>query len=654
MAETVHATHSEELAKAIYNGRKTGEPVRTKLATNERVLARVTDGIYRQPSSAIRELIANAYDADATEVNILTDAPRFERIIIRDNGGGLSPDVLAHVIRNIGGSTKRTHEGVKFGVTKEEDVTLSPKGRRLIGKIGIGLFSVSQLTSHFHIITKIAGEKFRTIADVIIHAYNEDKLSDKDADHKYETGSVKIWSEYADDLQAHGTEIILSNIKPAAREILQTRERWEAIFQNEQIDKYEDTPEIAIERPVYHIGSPSSISSDELRVSANLPWVDSDLPEEKSRKLVTAMAGELGYRANPRLATIFDNYLSMLWTLSLAIPAPYIQKHPFALQASDKAKVFLLSNEPKGQPKELNLTDREMIGDTIGAKTPFKLQPDFNVFIDGVKLLRPVMFKDLPETTHPIKNPLIFVGQCAPNLSKIPVEYRGGDLEFEGYLFWTPKVVPRDHTGILVRIHEASGTLFDETFMKYQVSEQSRLRQIVAEIYVTKGLDSALNIDRESFNYAHPHYQYIQKWLHNSLRQLSNTQKRIAKSIRDDLRESETDTFKSEIQQATIYEWQKVRGESGDSPPSIVFADPKLMPDKDRSTSLVFEKEKIFEPIHRTRRTSASNADEQRFEEVMKGIASVLTAYGVFDDMHHDMQHQLLRAIAKILALEAL
>ena len=27
------------------------------LATNERVLARVTDGIYRQPGSAIRELI---------------------------------------------------------------------------------------------------------------------------------------------------------------------------------------------------------------------------------------------------------------------------------------------------------------------------------------------------------------------------------------------------------------------------------------------------------------------------------------------------------------------------------------------------------------------------------------------------------------------
>ena len=32
--------------------------------------------------------------------------------------------------------------------------SLSPGGRRLIGKIGIGLFSVSQLTRHFQIITK--------------------------------------------------------------------------------------------------------------------------------------------------------------------------------------------------------------------------------------------------------------------------------------------------------------------------------------------------------------------------------------------------------------------------------------------------------------------------------------------------------------------
>jgi Histidine kinase-, DNA gyrase B-, and HSP90-like ATPase len=64
----------------------------------EASIARVTDGIYRQPASAIRELISNAYDADATRVVIKTDAPRFERITIEGDGNGMSPDVLAYLL----------------------------------------------------------------------------------------------------------------------------------------------------------------------------------------------------------------------------------------------------------------------------------------------------------------------------------------------------------------------------------------------------------------------------------------------------------------------------------------------------------------------------------------------------------------------------
>lgn len=81
---------------------------------------------------------------------------------------------------------------------------------------------------------------------------------------------------------------------------------------------------------------------------------------------------------------------------------------------------------------------------------------------------------------------------------------------------------------MLVRIRDASGTLFDPTFLNYQVSEQNRLRQITAEIFVHDGLDSAINIDRESFNYSHPHFLFIQKWLHRALRLLANRLKALA------------------------------------------------------------------------------------------------------------------------------
>jgi hypothetical protein len=68
----VHQTsHDEaELVSNILRSEDRNHVVQTIVQTNEQVIARVTDGIYRQPASALRELISNAYDADATRVGI--------------------------------------------------------------------------------------------------------------------------------------------------------------------------------------------------------------------------------------------------------------------------------------------------------------------------------------------------------------------------------------------------------------------------------------------------------------------------------------------------------------------------------------------------------------------------------------------------------
>ena len=80
---------------------KANRPFDIPLKTSQKILARITDGIYRQPASALRELISNAYDADATKVTITTDAPRFGQITVKDNGIGISPAVLEHLIKNL-------------------------------------------------------------------------------------------------------------------------------------------------------------------------------------------------------------------------------------------------------------------------------------------------------------------------------------------------------------------------------------------------------------------------------------------------------------------------------------------------------------------------------------------------------------------------
>src|SRR5205085_242449 len=184
------------------------------LKTDERVIARITDGIYRQPGSAFRELISNAYDADATRVVIKTDAPRFERISIEDNGLGMTPEILAHLLFHIGGSPKRTDSGKDLGITALNDPLCSPGGRRLIGKIGIGLFSVSQLTHSFQIITKVKGDAYRTIATVVLKQYDDEEVvSSPDHKDEFESGKVNIWREKASDVGSHGTTIVLTSIR---------------------------------------------------------------------------------------------------------------------------------------------------------------------------------------------------------------------------------------------------------------------------------------------------------------------------------------------------------------------------------------------------------------------------------------------------------
>ena len=165
--QQVKEVHDElGLVASIRASQGAEDIVQTTLKTDERVIARVTDGIYRQPGSAIRELISNAYDADASRVVIKTDAPRFERISVEDDGHGMEPEALAHLLLHIGGSAKRNAAGPGLGITAANDPMCSPNGRRLIGKIGIGLFSVSQLTHTFQIITKVKGDAHRTVATV--------------------------------------------------------------------------------------------------------------------------------------------------------------------------------------------------------------------------------------------------------------------------------------------------------------------------------------------------------------------------------------------------------------------------------------------------------------------------------------------------------
>jgi hypothetical protein len=645
-----NVTEEADLAQRISASEDSDDVVSTTLKTDDRVIARVTDGIYRQPASAFRELISNAYDADASRVVIKTDAPRFERIVVEDNGQGMTPAVLAHLLLHIGGSAKRSDEGQELGITSSDNSAFSPKGRRLIGKIGIGIFSVSQLTHTFQIITKVKGDSFRTIATIALKQYSDDETySDKDT-KKFESGKVNIWREKASDTKSHGTTIVLTSIRPQARNTLQSNEVWAAIEQESASAKSED--DLSLEPPKFHIGRVDE-SGEILRKTATaraaVPWDATDSPDEAFRKLVNSIWDELEQaNPNPKLERVFDYYLRMVWQLGLAVPLPYVDGHPFDMVLEGWAKGFQLSNEPKGAAIELESMEKTPLRRQLSLKDPPGTVGTFDVFVDNLKLSRPIRFKNLPTTGHALKQPLVFLGKCRQTFEGLARELSGGPLAFEAYLFWSPKIAPTEHQGSLIRIHGSSGTLFDPTFMRYQVSEQTRLRQITCEVFVTEGLESALNIDRESFNSAHPHAVYITKWIHSSLRQLATAQKRLAGGVREQVRDEQKDEVVSGIRAVARDTWAAEADDPASQPPSVELVDAGAKTKLD-SNSYAFDRS-VVAPQRGQKQTPKSKIRRAVLDEKLKAITQVLASFGVLDTLSKPRQQKLLKAIYKILS----
>jgi hypothetical protein len=635
---------ADEIKKKIHSG----EVTNATLKTDDRVLARITDGIYRKPSSALRELIANAYDADSSEVHIHTDAPRFSELRVKDNGIGLSADGLENLIEHIGGSAKRTPKGVDLKISNHTDFGVSLGGRRIIGKLGIGLFSVAQLTQHFQIITKQKGTSFRLIADVVLRVYEEDSLHDQT--ESFEGGSVKIWAEPASDIESQGTEIILLSLKDQVRDMLRSRERW----LDDNKPEAEDPNISPKEPPLYHIGVMDRQTFDTILKSADLPWVHSDPPDDRMKKLVVAVKKQhLQTTANPKIEYILDNYLQMVWELSLSTPIDYIEEHPFDLAGVSGVRFYEFKSDLKGQAMSIDLKKGESLRDRLGLECPQRgSNTAFSVYIDGTQLLRPISFSELPKSANAIRDAMFFVGKIELDLSDRPLDVTGGkSLSFEAYLLWNHIIVPIEHRGVLVRIGGASGTLYDETFMKYQVSEQTRLRQLTGEIFIKSGLDPALNIDRESFNTSHPHYRVIMNWLHGAIRQFTNTNKALGKEIRESNQELESKKITGDIERVTQDEIRIVAGEEYDIP-EVVFSSSETGPslfEGRKSGSLVYNRNAVFAdtPKKKVRRKKADGPGAQ-FEKQIESVAKILHVHGLFDDIAYKKQQEILRAIVKI------
>lgn len=607
----------DDLAGRIRTHADSQTPVETNLATSERIIARVTDGIYREPWAAFRELIVNAYDADASYVTIETGQPDFKRMAVRDDGIGMSPDALAYIIQHIGGSAKRTPVGAKLNTTQSNAPDLSPGGRPLIGKIGIGLFAVAQLTQHFQIITKAAGERYRLSATVTLHTHDEEPMQRSGAD--YIAGNVKIVSQ-RDDVSSHGTSVVLYQLREEVRRTLKSIEMWNAALFPPDLDD-------AVQKaPQFHIGYSSPAGPQE----PNLPWKPSDRPHEKFERFFAAIGKNTD--RGPKAANLdhLDEYLRLIWKLSLSLPLDYIDGHPFDLDGSDAVQVFTMPS--KGQAKILTLDDTKTIRKHLELRAGQERRQDkFSVTLDGIALRRPIHLpRKIVKPLSRIKTPAILAAR-QDNPFREHEKRAGGSLSFEAYLYWNNQIIPKETAGVLVRIRDASGTLFDPTFLNYQISEQTRLRQITAEIFVHEGLDSAINIDRESFNYSHPHFLFIQKWLHRALRLLANRLKALAAA---DLDKAKAKLRNDALRHAEGV-WNRRLGKHTD-PPFSEFSGDRL-PAEVGGVALEWASPSVL---------TAKNKPVG--VERVAALAAILEAYGVLSGLSLEERGQLIADIVSL------
>ena len=129
---------------------KIREKKELEVTVDKRHVVSIGERLYTESVELLRELVNNAYDADATEVHVDITP---ERIIVRDNGIGMDLEGLEQYFI-IGSDEKIIHSH-------------SPKfGRVRIGLFGIGKFASLAAASRFEVLTQHKDFAARVIQNI--------------------------------------------------------------------------------------------------------------------------------------------------------------------------------------------------------------------------------------------------------------------------------------------------------------------------------------------------------------------------------------------------------------------------------------------------------------------------------------------------------
>lgn len=424
----------------------TGKPINVSL----RVIADLSQGLYRSPADAFKELVSNAYDADSptVEINFSKD---FSKIIVRDFGKGMSIDDFVETMETIGGSSKRAAD------TESKEFTKS--GRKIVGKIGIGLLSVSQIAKSLEIESTIEGSDIGFRANIQFDQFASEearkiKITELwEKDNQIEIGRYYITKIKGVNRKEHFTTLKLFGIK---------RVLINNLLKEKEPDGY-----------VRMLGGRFDT------VEELFKWM--------RKEFVTK--------------TALHEYDRIIWELCALCPVPYLEN---PLRVS-----YQVENSS-------TTSDFRNFANRVNKETNFEL------IVDGITCYKPMKMPNRLDKRYSLFFNLLFMNGLNDRSINY-LDYNKDNklvqkkLNVNGYIYFQrPKIWPPELQGILVRVRHVAVGLYDSTFLTYRRHEGFKFSQVTGEIYIDE-LDEALNIDRSSFRETEPSYVAFRDAIHKYL-----------------------------------------------------------------------------------------------------------------------------------------
>lgn len=173
------------------------------LSFHGRVLDHLGLQMYQSPVAALAELVANGWDADATEVRISlpADLSGAAEIVVEDDGCGMTYDQIQDLYLKVGDNRRQRPQGERSASGKRPAL-----GRKGIGKFaGFGIATVMEITTT----SEENGERTTFVLDI-----EKLRTGDLYVDQTPFTIDVTDYSPPDENRKAeHGTRVVLRDLK---------------------------------------------------------------------------------------------------------------------------------------------------------------------------------------------------------------------------------------------------------------------------------------------------------------------------------------------------------------------------------------------------------------------------------------------------------